>query len=525
VYKVFEELMKAMMMRRTTVHMSESKRCEGGGGGGMSDGEPDNALNATSLAALNDSHAAQPKGGDNEGTAGDAKAGAKLSKRQMRLIEAKRKQDLRNSDSDISDSGSDIDDSSQKKSMYERLHMAMREGAKAFARSFVDYGPPYFPHVDGVELEPNPVVDCMSEMNMSYVKLHKLLNERNDPNIPDPEDNYCTGMHYAGRHLHYLAARMIRRAGAEVNVINEWGQSPLHLTILNVISNPADPRRARQLNLVNWLIAQGANCSLRDKGGHEPLDFACMNNDMTMINILIEQGCRLRRDNYSLVAKRSNLLSYISDPDVYRFIMEHLKEEEDAFQAREEQRIKAEEYAKHDRQAAKNLASLSKRKAEKHRKQMDALAYERKLEKEATRSRNITASMLSLTSGKKKKDAEFGEWKADEMGNWHWEGRSRMKSADEVSSTIHSSSVAKMKVLEKQSRKSIYDERWRMMGGSGIIEAPWTRSEVFQMEGITDTQDVDDFSVEVEDELNVRDENDDLLEGEDMSGILDELGP
>ena len=446
----------------------------------------------------------------------------KLSKQQQRIMEQRNLRDQ--SESDISDSGSS-DDGGEKLGTVDMIKRAMRDGAKAFTRSFVDYGPPYFAHEDGSTIEPCPIVDCVSEMNMSYVKLHKLLNSRNDPNIPDPEDMYMTGMHYAGRHLHFLAARMMVRAGAEINVVNEWGQSPLHLCVLNVISNAVDPRRKRQRQFLEWLIEAGGNIELRDKGGFECLDFACMNNDMDLINVLMEHGARLRRENYSLVAKRGNLLDQISDPDVYRFIIDNLKLEDDSFKEKEVLREKIRELENHDRHAAKNLSSLAKRKEEKLRKQREALAFERKLEKDARRKENVAASMHSLTKGKKAKDAQFGEWKPDDMKNWHWEARSTKKSADEMSATIHSTSVKKMISLEKKNRKSMYDERWAKMGGAGTIEAPWKRSAPFEMEGITDHKEqVDDEDGDSRDELNERDENDDMLDGEDLGDIMGDLG-
>ncbi len=446
----------------------------------------------------------------------------KLTKRQIRIMEERKKRDQ--SESDISESSDDNDGGGEKIGTYDMLKKAMRDGAQAFARSFVDYGPPYFPHEDGEELEPCPVVDCVSEMNMSYVKLHRLLNARCDPNIPDPDDFYQTAMHYAGRHLHFLAARMMRRAGADVNVVNEWGQSPLMLVIINVVAHERDPRRGRQLKMMNWLIEQGANVQLRDKGGYECLDFACMNNDLQIIKILMDKGAKVRRDNYSLVAKRETLLEKIADPEVYRFILEHLKEEEEHFGQKEELRKKIRDLEEHDRQAAKNLSSLAKRKEDKLRKQKEALAFERKLEKESRRNANVAASMHSLTKGKKAKDAQFGEWKPDDTKNWHWEGRSTQKSADEMSATIHSKSINRMKTLEKKNRKSIYNERWQKMGGSAAIEVPWKRSAPFEMEGVTDQKDEKGSSEDDDsDELNERDENDDMLDGEDLGEVLDDL--
>ena len=149
------------------------------------------------------------------------KDGNKLTKAQAKKLERQRKNELRDSESSLSDSDSDDGKEKEKVPFTTLIRQALRDTSKALAKSFVDYGPPYRRWKD-FAFEPYPIVDCLSEMNMSYVKLHRLLNARVDPNLPDDEDFYNTGMHYAGRHLHFLAARMMRRAGAEVNVINEF---------------------------------------------------------------------------------------------------------------------------------------------------------------------------------------------------------------------------------------------------------------------------------------------------------------
>lgn len=442
---------------------------------------------------------------------------------KMKKIGDKRKKDVRNSDSEMSDDGKDNDafnaDGSGKASILDRLKRALHDGAKAFARSFVDYGPPYQIHKDGLELEPCPVVDCVSEMNMSYVKLHRLLNDHMDPNIPDADDFYFTGMHYAGRHLHFLAARMMRRAGAEVNVFNEWGQTPLILTVMNVVAHEKDPRKLRQIKMLNWLIEQGANVSHRDRGGYEAIDFACMNNNLEVIQILMTAGAKLRRDNFQLVAKRGAILEYVSDPDVYRFVLEHLKVEEEKFQARESVKARAKKEIEMDRAAQRNLLALSKRKEEKIKRQKEALEFERTLMRKAARKRNIEIAMNTLTSGKKLKDQGTGEWVPDEQRNWHWEPRSAVRSADEVSKRIHSTAVEKMRKLHSMNKLSVYNERWKQMGGEGKIEAPWTREAEFYMEGVTDGDKEDE--AEFADEPDVRDENDDMLAGEDLEEAME----
>ena len=66
---------------------------------------------------------------------------------------------------------------------------------------------------------------------------------------------------------------------------------------------------------------------------------------------------------------------------------------------------------------------------------------------------------------------------------------------------------------------SVYNERWKQMGGEGKIEAPWTREAEFYMEGVTDGDKEDE--AEFADEPDVRDENDDMLAGEDLEEAME----
>ena len=457
--------------------------------------------------------------------------------KKMKNVAKLRKKDVRASDSDMSESENDSEDDvfasqrggdgddgyrSGKLSIMQMVKRGLRDAGKAFKRAFVDYGPPYKIHKDGIELEPCPVVDCCADMNMSYVKLHRLLNDHMDPNIPDDQDFYMTGMHYCGRYLHYLGARMLLRAGGKINVVNEWGQTPLILCVENVIADAFDPRKHTQIKMLNWLIENGANVRHRDKGGFEALDFACMNNNLEIIQILINNGATFRRTNDTLVAKRQSILDFISDPECYNFVLKAYTKEENEYQIKNGQRLKEKVEREHDIAAAKNLASLSKRKSDKIKKQQEALAFERKLYREQARKKTIENAMNSLTKGKKLKDQEYGEWVPDEAKNWKWESRAAVKNADEVSKRIHSEAVSKMQNLHKNNRKKLYDKRWEAMGGSGKIEVPWKRDSAFYMEGVTQqySDDSDNIGSDQDETLGERDENDDLLDGEDLSDAL-----
>ena len=92
-----------------------------------------------------------------------------------------------------------------------------------------------------------------------------------NPNYRDEYDLYYTAMHWCARRCHLRAMRMLRRARAEVNILNEFGQSPL---ILSALTRHPPPMTHKQQKTIKYLINQGALVNLRDRGGYCALDYA-----------------------------------------------------------------------------------------------------------------------------------------------------------------------------------------------------------------------------------------------------------
>lgn len=88
-------------------------------------------------------------------------------------------------DDSFTDDGTGGSDSEQQADFMKNINRFLKRQAKAFVRNFVDYGPPYTKERNRYEL----VTEC-SRPVMNYRELHKLLNMRWDPNIPDPDDLY-----------------------------------------------------------------------------------------------------------------------------------------------------------------------------------------------------------------------------------------------------------------------------------------------------------------------------------------------
>jgi hypothetical protein len=177
--------------------------------------------------------------------------------------------------------------------------------AKAFVRNFVDYGPPYTKKPFDASL----VNEC-SKPVVNHIEIHRLLNNRLDPNISDPEDLYYFPIHWCARNIHFMAMKMLMRAGAKVNVTNELGCTPLDMCCMMKL--PPDKRKD-QMKMAVYLLENGANPNNRDKGGFSAIDQAAINQDLEMIVLLLEFGANVMRDNLTLVAKRHHILRHVSN--------------------------------------------------------------------------------------------------------------------------------------------------------------------------------------------------------------------
>ena len=73
----------------------------------------------------------------------------------------------------------------------ERMTKLLKRQGQAFMRNFIDYGPPYASKPFDVAL----INECAKPV-LNHFEVHKLLNTKLNPNIPDPEDLYYTPTHW-----------------------------------------------------------------------------------------------------------------------------------------------------------------------------------------------------------------------------------------------------------------------------------------------------------------------------------------
>jgi ribosomal protein L14E/L6E/L27E len=158
----------------------------------------------------------------------------------------------------------DRERAARQKAAFNKMKLFFKRQMAVVSRAFVDYGPPYKEEnlMDGVNL----IAQC-SNYPVRLFDLHLMLNERVNPNMRDPEDLHYASMHWAARNFSTIAMKMLRHAGADINIRNELDQTPLTMC---VIVKQTD-RRKYQLKALKYMIAEGAEINTRDKAGFGPV--------------------------------------------------------------------------------------------------------------------------------------------------------------------------------------------------------------------------------------------------------------
>lgn len=327
-----------------------------------------------------------------------------------------------------------------------------KKQAKAFVKNFVDYGPPYSSEPYDVAL----VNECAKPV-LNHFEVHKLLNLRLDPNIPDPEDLYFTPIHWCARNGHFMGMKMLRRAGAKFDVTNEMGLTPLALAVMMKLP---PTRRPDQIKVVKYLLENGADPNIRDKGGYCAIDHAAVNQDLELIKLLLEFGARVRRENYILVAKRENILAHVYNPECYRLLYEKLLEEDNEFYKEQQMRDRFAKEKEHEKHFEKLLNTLNKKKKEKERK--------REEQKQENTLKQLQDNFLKELDEENHRKAQKhknsflevnGIWKKNEVSNsWNFMIREYGKFE---SSSIYESNKKIMKTLKNNNDFVDHSKKWK----------------------------------------------------------------
>jgi hypothetical protein len=251
--------------------------------------------------------------------------------------------------SNSGDSDSSEDESNL--SFWQQLKKQFREVKKEFHREVVDYGPPY---VDNSTLIPDDLLYECARLTPNHLKIHNILNKRANPNTPDEDDLFFIPLHWAARRNHYQVAEMLIQAHTNVNACTEMGHTPLHLVSMfkpevliqslangnlftalgkkldDIFKLDSRNKRLNRLPFVQLLVENGADVNIRDKGGFSALDFAASNQDVVLVRYLLAKGAKCSLPTQYLVCERDHILSFCTNPEVYKLIKETLDREEAA---------------------------------------------------------------------------------------------------------------------------------------------------------------------------------------------------
>ena len=400
--------------------------------------------------------------------------------------------------------------------------MKRRVGAFV-ATALAEYGPPYEydDYYKGALL-----FEC-SQRTARSLEIHRLLNAKLDPNDVDKDELNFTPMHWCARHCHINPMRMLVRAKAHVNVSNEFGQSPLSVCCM---MKQTMNKITVQMEMVEYLLDQGANIEIVDKGGLSPLDYAAHNKNFPLVQLLLDYGATVRRENKLFAAQRAPLLDSITDKQCYK---------------RMERRLDKETAGDRKREAAEEAARIQKviDDANQAKKQYQLDKAEKRLEEEEKRSRlkikdEILRKKIEKLSGELNEEKaakavavhSMGSWNKGDDRHWIWLAKKAPNSHIQSHNHIYNEGLKlAIQVKERRSVSSV-NKRWEAITGTKL-EVKWDSmagfDEIIKVDrrnrlGASGSIDDDNTAVaKIDFPLDIKDENDKELEGEDLGDFDD----
>ncbi|HXC30472.1 MAG TPA: ankyrin repeat domain-containing protein [Stellaceae bacterium] len=118
-------------------------------------------------------------------------------------------------------------------------------------------------------------------------KVRQLLSDGASPNQTD-EDNATTGMHITAASGNLQIMAILYKAGADINIRNNVGDSPLDLAAQH-----------DQLEAVKLLLEMKARVNDQDKNGMTALMFAAKIGDVEMVRYLLDGGANASTSDFT----------------------------------------------------------------------------------------------------------------------------------------------------------------------------------------------------------------------------------
>jgi hypothetical protein len=324
-----------------------------------------------------------------------------------------------------------------------------------------------------------------------------------------------TALHWCARHCHFLAMKMLIRAKADVNEINEFWQSPLSLCVM---MKQTVNKLAAQREMAEYLLDVGADIEIRDKSGMSPLDYAVINENIPLIKLFLDYGAKVRRDNTKFTVQRLPLLDFVKDQECYDRIERRLEKETAKDRQRAAELVIKLEQEKQDRACElirQQQQDRADRKAakihrENHKKMADQI-LKKKLLKLQTEL-DVEAKL------KAEAEHSMGSWSRDKEHHWNWQTRKDPVSADSTRVYEQGMKIAQ-EVKDRRSVKSL-NKRWEEITGAKL-EVKWETMKAFD-DMLKEDQRPETNKSGIDKKENMvlafdyKDQNDKELDGEDL---------
>lgn len=169
------------------------------------------------------------------------------------------------------------------------VHLAARAGNAELARFLRDRGAPIDLKAknDWTELHdllwigPPAAALILIELGMNATLMGKSYGKTNTPLHLAVASSHTDFYRLPGGHRRVVEALLDR--GADPNVLNNEGESPLHVAC-----------REGRADLVALLLDRGGEIEARDSSGATPLFFAVMGGNLATIRLLLDRGAKLK---------------------------------------------------------------------------------------------------------------------------------------------------------------------------------------------------------------------------------------
>jgi ankyrin repeat protein len=166
------------------------------------------------------------------------------------------------------------------------LHVATIFGHVELVKVLIHYGADLY--VKG-QLGALPIHIAAKEGHISLIKLFCLHEMNANIMVPCYDEREKAPLHVAAEHGHFETATvLIELLGADVNIRDSEGETPLHCTVLHAYDRLGMKSKDDYAETAKVLIRQGAEVNARNGRGETALHLATRNEFHKVVDILLQ---------------------------------------------------------------------------------------------------------------------------------------------------------------------------------------------------------------------------------------------